>query len=72
MTRVYYKDALGAFILFDVTRADTFQAVEKWKTDLGTIAHILLEFLRVLEIYFRGPFQIAKFCSQTAARSPAF
>jgi len=31
MTRVYYKEAVGAFIVFDVTRKDTFQAVEKWK-----------------------------------------
>jgi len=34
MTRVYYKDALGAFIVFDVTRPSTFDAVIKWKQDL--------------------------------------
>lgn len=34
MTRVYYKDALGAFIVFDVTRPATFDAVVKWKQDL--------------------------------------
>lgn len=34
MTRVYYKEAVGAFIVFDVTRAATFDAVVKWKTDL--------------------------------------
>ena len=34
MTRVYYKDAIGAFIVFDVTRAATFDAVAKWKKDL--------------------------------------
>lgn len=34
MTRVYYKDALGAFIVFDVTRPATFDAVIKWKQDL--------------------------------------
>ncbi|XP_021932072.1 ras-related protein Rab-44 isoform X2 [Zootermopsis nevadensis] len=34
MTRVYYKEAVGAFVVFDVTRAATFDAVVKWKQDL--------------------------------------
>lgn len=32
--RVYYKEAVGAFIVFDVTRQATFDAVKKWKQDL--------------------------------------
>ncbi|KAF4528827.1 hypothetical protein B566_EDAN015027 [Ephemera danica] len=36
MTRVYYKEALGAFIVFDVTRTATFDAVLKWKSDLDS------------------------------------
>lgn len=36
MTRVYYKEAVGAFIVFDVTRAATFDAVQKWKQDLDS------------------------------------
>ena len=36
MTRVYYKEAVGAFIVFDVTRMDTFKAIDKWKADLDT------------------------------------
>ena len=36
LTRVYYKDAVGAFVVFDVTRAATFEAVEKWKIDLDS------------------------------------
>ncbi len=36
MTRVYYKEAVGAFIVFDVTRPSTFEAVQKWKTDLDS------------------------------------
>ena len=36
MTRVYYKEARGAFIVFDVTRAESFEAVSKWKLDLDT------------------------------------
>ena len=36
MTRVYYKEAVGCFIVFDVTRQSTFEAVAKWKHDLDT------------------------------------
>ncbi|KAG5879791.1 hypothetical protein JTB14_027199 [Gonioctena quinquepunctata] len=36
MTRVYYKEAVGAFIVFDVTRKATFESVENWKTDLDS------------------------------------
>jgi len=36
MTRVYYKEAVGAFVVFDVTRATTFEAVQKWKNDLDS------------------------------------
>ncbi|XP_055035887.2 ras-related protein Rab-38 [Misgurnus anguillicaudatus] len=34
MTRIYYREAVGALIVFDVTRASTFEAVLKWKDDL--------------------------------------
>ncbi|XP_028406006.1 ras-related protein Rab-32-like [Dendronephthya gigantea] len=36
MTRVYYRDAVAAFVAFDVTRAATFDAVEQWKSDLDS------------------------------------
>ncbi|XP_037125765.1 ras-related protein Rab-38 [Syngnathus acus] len=36
MTRVYYREATGAFIVFDVTRPSTFEAVLKWKADLDS------------------------------------
>lgn len=36
MTRVYYKEAVGAFVVFDVTRVATFDAVLKWKQDLDS------------------------------------
>jgi len=36
MTRVYYKEAVGAFIVFDITRVDSFEAIIKWKNDLDT------------------------------------
>lgn len=34
MTRFYYKEALGALIVYDVTRSYTFEGVNKWKSDL--------------------------------------
>jgi len=34
MTRVYYKEAVGAIVVYDVTRPGTFEAVKKWKADL--------------------------------------
>ncbi len=34
MTRVYYKEAVGAFVVFDVTRISTYDAVKKWKMDI--------------------------------------
>merc|ERR1719323_979441 len=36
MTRVYYRDAAAAFVVFDLTRRATFEAVRKWKEDLDT------------------------------------
>lgn len=36
MTRVYYKEAVGTFIVFDVTRANTFESVANWKADLDS------------------------------------
>ncbi|KAG2456318.1 RAB38 protein, partial [Polypterus senegalus] len=36
MTRVYYREAIGAFIVFDITRPSTFEAVMKWKEDLDS------------------------------------
>jgi len=34
MTRVYYKEAVGAFVVYDITRPQTFEAVQKWKNDI--------------------------------------
>jgi len=36
MTRVYYKEAVGAMVVFDVTRSATFDAVQKWKNDIDS------------------------------------
>lgn len=34
MTRVYYRDAAAAFVVFDLTRVATLEAAIKWKNDL--------------------------------------
>ncbi len=34
--RIKTKDAVGCFIVFDVTRASTFEAVIRWKNDLDS------------------------------------
>jgi Ras-related protein Rab-32 len=36
MTRVYYKEAVGCFIVYDATRSSTFEASERWKNDLDS------------------------------------
>ena len=41
MTRAYYKEAVGAFLVFDVTRRSTFDAVTKWKQDLDSKVTLL-------------------------------
>lgn len=41
MTRVYYKEAVGAFIVCDVTRHATFDAVQKWKSDIDAKVTLL-------------------------------
>ncbi|RKP18332.1 ras-domain-containing protein, partial [Rozella allomycis CSF55] len=34
MTRVYYKESVGALLVFDVTRPTTLEGVLKWKRDV--------------------------------------
>eukprot|EP01120_Amphizonella_sp_Union-15-10_P013330 TRINITY_DN616_c0_g1_i1.p1 TRINITY_DN616_c0_g1~~TRINITY_DN616_c0_g1_i1.p1 ORF type:complete len:249 (+),score=51.39 TRINITY_DN616_c0_g1_i1:70-747(+) len=36
MTRVYYKYAIAAIIVFDLSRPATFDAVSKWKEDVNS------------------------------------
>jgi len=36
LTRVYYKEAMGAFVVFDVTRKSTNENAAKWKSDIDS------------------------------------
>lgn len=34
IARVYYKDAFGAFLVYDMSRPETFVNIEKWKREI--------------------------------------
>eukprot|EP01099_Mayorella_cantabrigiensis_P004200 TRINITY_DN3154_c0_g1_i1.p1 TRINITY_DN3154_c0_g1~~TRINITY_DN3154_c0_g1_i1.p1 ORF type:complete len:138 (-),score=23.22 TRINITY_DN3154_c0_g1_i1:202-615(-) len=36
MTRVYYREAVGAIVVYDVTSASTQQSVSHWKEDIDS------------------------------------
>ncbi|KAF9577627.1 rab32, member RAS oncoprotein [Lunasporangiospora selenospora] len=40
MTRVYYREAVAAVVVYDVTRPKTFETVAKWKADLDQKVHL--------------------------------
>ncbi|XP_006003817.1 ras-related protein Rab-38 [Latimeria chalumnae] len=41
MTRLYYREAAGALVVFDTTRAYTLEAVPRWKEDLDSKVMLL-------------------------------
>jgi len=34
LVRIFYKDALGAMLVYDLTREDTFTTIAKWKREV--------------------------------------
>ena len=38
ITSAYYKGAKGAFIVYDITRKQSFESVEKWVNDVQSVA----------------------------------
>ncbi len=43
LVQVYYKEAVGAFVVFDVTRVATFEAAAKWKSDIDSKVRVGVE-----------------------------
>lgn len=40
MTRVYYREAKGAVVVFDVTKKESLMSAKKWKEDIdGKVSH---------------------------------
>ena len=39
MTRVYYREAVGAIVVYDVMKPSTLQSVRNWKRDLDHNVH---------------------------------
>jgi hypothetical protein len=72
MTRVYYREAVGAFVVFDVTRVATFEAVQKWKNDIDSKVRRMQfgggSFLTSVRSRFRPTIDRFRWCcSQTSA-----
>ncbi len=36
MSRVYYKEAVGAFVVFDVSQPSTLEMAAKWKKEIDS------------------------------------
>ena len=36
MSRVYYKEAVGAFVVFDISQPSTLEMAVKWKKEIDS------------------------------------
>lgn len=39
-SKVYYKEALGALLVYDISRPQTFDTVAKWKTEIDSMVRL--------------------------------
>jgi len=60
MTRVYYKEAVGAIVVFDVTRIATFEAASKWKSDIDSKVTVGVEEKPIPVILLANKIDMAK------------
>jgi len=60
MTRVYYKEAVGAIVVFDVTRIATFEAASKWKNDIDSKVTVGVEEKPIPVILLANKIDLAK------------
>jgi len=60
MTRVYYKEAVGAFVVFDVTRIATFEAAAKWKSDIDSKVTVGIEERPIPVVLLANKIDLAK------------
>eukprot|EP01118_Nematostelium_gracile_P019145 TRINITY_DN875_c0_g1_i1.p1 TRINITY_DN875_c0_g1~~TRINITY_DN875_c0_g1_i1.p1 ORF type:complete len:216 (+),score=57.43 TRINITY_DN875_c0_g1_i1:124-771(+) len=60
MTRVYYKEAVGAIVVFDVTRVATFEAAAKWKSDIDSKVTVGVEEKPIPVILLANKIDMAK------------
>jgi len=60
MTRVYYKEAVGAMVVFDVTRLQTFEAAAKWKSDIDSKVTVGVEEIPIPVVLLANKIDLAK------------
>jgi len=60
MTRVYYKEAVAAFVVFDVTRLATFEAAAKWKNDIDSKVTVGVEEKPIPVVLLANKIDLAK------------
>ncbi len=39
ITRSYYKSSIAAFLVFDLTKRDSFESIEKWLQEVKNNSH---------------------------------
>jgi len=72
MTRVYYKEAVGALVVFDVTRSSTFEAAAKWKSDIDSKVTVGVEEKPIPVVLLANKIDLAKEGFKSASQMEQF